>query len=177
MQSRWAAESTRRRPGYPLGPAVLCYSRMLFFQINPAFQRFDCKVFLTGALRRGALWAGRRRRARDDRQHACGDAARHGKRNDSRARNGCLRRTLRIPLRGARARRRQPLGARGTPVFLHRKQLSGQPHVRQLGGSESTGASVVRPRQLDLQETYPRRAAQRAPRAPRANCSPSSECI
>ena len=31
--------------------AVLCYSRMLFFQINPAFQRFDCKVFLTDALR------------------------------------------------------------------------------------------------------------------------------
>ena len=31
--------------------AVLCYSRMLFFQIYPTFQRFDCKVFLTDALR------------------------------------------------------------------------------------------------------------------------------
>ena len=31
--------------------AVLCYSRMLFFQINPTFQRFDCKVFLTEAVR------------------------------------------------------------------------------------------------------------------------------
>ena len=31
--------------------AVLCYSRTLFFQINPAFQRFDCKVFLTDAQR------------------------------------------------------------------------------------------------------------------------------
>src|SRR5207249_7566025 len=31
--------------------SVLCYSRMLFFQINPTFQRFDCKVFLTDALR------------------------------------------------------------------------------------------------------------------------------
>ena len=31
--------------------AVLCYSRMLFFQIYPTFQRFDCKVFLTEALR------------------------------------------------------------------------------------------------------------------------------
>ncbi len=31
--------------------AVLCYSRILFFQIYPAFQRFDCKVFLTEALR------------------------------------------------------------------------------------------------------------------------------
>ena len=31
--------------------AVLCYSRMLFFQCYPNFRRFDCKVFLTGALR------------------------------------------------------------------------------------------------------------------------------
>jgi transposase len=31
--------------------AVLCYSRLLFFQIWPTFQRFDCKVFLTAALR------------------------------------------------------------------------------------------------------------------------------
>jgi len=30
--------------------AVLCYSRLLFFQIHPTFQRFDCKVFLTDAL-------------------------------------------------------------------------------------------------------------------------------
>src|SRR5277367_5507143 len=30
--------------------AVLCYSRMLFFQIAPTFQRFDCKVFLTEAV-------------------------------------------------------------------------------------------------------------------------------
>jgi transposase len=30
---------------------VLCYSRMLFFQCYPSFQRFDCKVFLTEALR------------------------------------------------------------------------------------------------------------------------------
>jgi transposase len=31
--------------------AVLCYSRMLFFRINPTFQRFDCKVFLMDAVR------------------------------------------------------------------------------------------------------------------------------
>jgi hypothetical protein len=30
---------------------VLCYSRMVFFQCYPTFQRFDCKVFLTEALR------------------------------------------------------------------------------------------------------------------------------
>jgi transposase len=29
--------------------AVLCYSRMLFFQFYPTFQRFDCKIFLTDA--------------------------------------------------------------------------------------------------------------------------------
>jgi len=31
--------------------AVLCYSRILFFQIYLTFTRFDCKVFLTEALR------------------------------------------------------------------------------------------------------------------------------
>jgi transposase len=31
--------------------AVLCYSRMLFFQFYPTFQRFDCKLFLIDALR------------------------------------------------------------------------------------------------------------------------------
>src|SRR5271157_1448051 len=30
---------------------VLCYSRMLFFQCYPTFQRFDCKVFLTDTVR------------------------------------------------------------------------------------------------------------------------------
>lgn len=32
-----------------IASAVLCYSRMLFFQCYPTFQRFDCKVFLTDA--------------------------------------------------------------------------------------------------------------------------------
>src|ERR1022692_1829926 len=32
--------------------------------------------------------------------------------------------------------------SRGTAVLVHRKQLSGRPHVRQLGGSESTGAPM-----------------------------------
>ena len=43
--------------------AVLCYSRMLFFQCYPTFQRFDCKVFLTDALR----YYRRRDRTRHDR--------------------------------------------------------------------------------------------------------------
>jgi len=40
-----------RRRGVQTASAVLCYSRMLFFQFFPTFQRFDCKVFLTDALR------------------------------------------------------------------------------------------------------------------------------
>jgi hypothetical protein len=32
-----------------IAAAALCYSRMLFFQCYPTFQRFDCKVFLTDA--------------------------------------------------------------------------------------------------------------------------------
>ena len=39
--------------------AVLCYLRMLFFQCYPTFQRFDCKVFLTEALRYFSGAAGR----------------------------------------------------------------------------------------------------------------------
>jgi transposase len=40
----------KRRP-VQTASAVLAYSRMLFFQMYPTFQRFDCKVFLTEALR------------------------------------------------------------------------------------------------------------------------------
>jgi len=31
--------------------AVLCFSRMLFFQLYPSFTRFECKIFLTEALK------------------------------------------------------------------------------------------------------------------------------
>ena len=40
-----------KRRNVQTASAVLCYSRMLFFQCYPTFQRFDCKVFLTDALR------------------------------------------------------------------------------------------------------------------------------
>jgi transposase len=46
--------------------AVLCYSRMLFFQGYPSFQRFDCKVFLTEALR---YYGGRPDRVMIDNTH------------------------------------------------------------------------------------------------------------
>jgi hypothetical protein len=44
-------ELSGRRRKVQTASAVLCYSRMLFFQCYPKFQRFDCKVFLTDALR------------------------------------------------------------------------------------------------------------------------------
>jgi transposase len=40
-----------RKRQMPTASAVLGYSRMLFFQCFPTFNRFDCKVFLTDALR------------------------------------------------------------------------------------------------------------------------------
>jgi transposase len=46
--------------------AVLCYSRMLFFQCYPTFQRFDCKIFLTHALR---YFGGRSERVMIDNTH------------------------------------------------------------------------------------------------------------
>jgi transposase len=46
--------------------AVLCYSRMLFFQCYPHFRRFDCKVFLTDALR---YWGGAVARVMIDNTH------------------------------------------------------------------------------------------------------------
>jgi len=48
------------------GAAVLCYSRMLFFQIQPTFQRFDCKVFLTDTAR---YWQGMPARILIDNTH------------------------------------------------------------------------------------------------------------
>jgi len=48
-----------RRRSVQTASAVLCYSRMLFFQFFPTFQRFDCKVFLTDAHRYFGGVAGR----------------------------------------------------------------------------------------------------------------------
>ena len=44
-------EIAGKKRGAQTASAVLCYSRMLFFQCYPTFQRFDCKVYLTEALR------------------------------------------------------------------------------------------------------------------------------
>ena len=44
-------ELSGKRRKVQTASAVLCYSRMLFFQCFATFQRFDCKIFLTEALR------------------------------------------------------------------------------------------------------------------------------
>ena len=46
-----AVELAGKKHKVQTASGVLCYSRMLFFQCYPSFQRFDCKVFLTDALR------------------------------------------------------------------------------------------------------------------------------
>ena len=81
--------------------AVLCYSHMVFFQCYPTFRRFDCKVFLTEALR---YFGGATKRMMIDNTHVVvlrRGALWAGERNDSRARNGSVWRTLRVPLRSA----------------------------------------------------------------------------
>ena len=40
-----------KRRSFQTASAVLCYSRMAFFQCYPRFRRFECKIFLTEALR------------------------------------------------------------------------------------------------------------------------------
>ena len=44
-------ELSGKRRKVQTASAVLCYSRMLFFQMYPTFTRFDAKTFLTEALR------------------------------------------------------------------------------------------------------------------------------
>ena len=89
--------------------AVLCYSRMLFFQCYPTFRRFDCKVFLTEALR---YFGGGAARTMIDNTHVVvlrGRRTRHG----AGAGDGCLWRALRLSVRGARHWQRQPFGTGG----------------------------------------------------------------
>lgn len=45
------AEIGGKSRNFETASAVLCYSRMTFFQCYPRFRRFECKVFLTEALR------------------------------------------------------------------------------------------------------------------------------
>jgi transposase len=116
--------------------AVLCYSRMLFFQCYPTFRRFDCKVFLTEALR---YFGGATGRVMIDNTHVV-------------VLRGSGRAMEPVPEMAAFAERlgfrfvAHEIGDanRSARVPLHRKQLSCRAHVRQLGRSEPTGAPVVR---------------------------------
>ena len=99
---------------------VLCYSRMLFFQFYPRFTRFECKVFLAEAL---SYLGGACCRVHD-RQHAPGGARRDGSGDDARARDGGLRRSLRLYLSRPRAWGRQPLWPRGTALRLSSRGIS-----------------------------------------------------
>ena len=60
------AELGGRKRKVQTASAVLCYSRMLFVQCYPTFRRFDCKVFLTDALR---YWGGTTTRVMIDNTH------------------------------------------------------------------------------------------------------------
>ena len=46
-----AIQIAGKRQDVQVASLVLCYSRLLYFQYYPTFTRFDCKVFLTNALR------------------------------------------------------------------------------------------------------------------------------
>ena len=113
--------------------AVLCYSRMLFFQCYPTFQRFDCKVFLTDALR---YFSGAAERVMIDNTHVV-------------VLRGTGRDMVPVPEMAAFAERfgfqfvAHAIGHANrsarveTAVLVHRDQLSGGPHLLQLGGFES----------------------------------------
>ena len=94
---------------------------MLFFQCYATFQRFDCKVFLTDALR---YLGGATARVMIDNTHVV-------------VLRGSGRDMVPVPEMAA-------FGARGTALLLHRKKLSGGAYLFQLGGPESAGAGVVR---------------------------------
>ena len=143
--------------------AVLCYSRMLFFQINPTFQRFDCKVFLTDALR---YTGGVAERVMIDNTHVV-------------VLRGTGREMIPVPEMEAFADRfgfrfvaheaATPTVRRGwNAVLIHRKQLSGGPHVHQLGGSEPTRRASGATRSTRLTRSISARC--------RASCSRSSDC-
>jgi transposase len=118
---------------------VLGYSRMLFFQFYPQFRRFECKVFLTEAFR---YLDGVCQTCMID-NTPCGRAQGHGARHDSRARDGRLRRAVRLHLRRSRRRRRQPLRSRRADVPLHRARLPPRPALPRLGRGQPPGPRLV----------------------------------
>ena len=118
---------------------VLGYSRMLFFQFYPRFRRFECKVLP----HRGLSLPGRRRSHLPDRQHPRGRAHGHRAGHDPRARDGRVRRAVRLHLRGPRHRRRQSLRSGRADVPLHRARLSARPPLHRLGRRQPPSPRLV----------------------------------
>jgi transposase len=134
--------------------AVLCYSRMLFFQIYPTFQRFDCKVFLTEALR---YFNGSTTRVEIDNTHVV-------------VLRGNGRAMVPVPEMAAFADRfgfqfaAHELGNANRSAHVERQFwhiennfLAGRSFASWQDMNQQ--APVVRPRQRDLQESSPCRAA------------------
>ncbi len=125
---------------------VPCHSRLLFFQLYPRFTRFECKVFLTDALR----YVGGVRADWHDRQHPRRRAARHRQDDGARARDGGVRAAPRLPVRRAREGPRQP------PAHVER-QFHHIEHnfypgrqFADFADRQPPGARVVRQGQRDL---------------------------
>ena len=106
---------------------VLCYSRMLFFQCYPAFKRFNCKVFLTDALRYvgGACGV-----CMIDNTHVV-VASGTGATMVPAPEMAAFAERFGFDVSRAREGRRQPLGAGRAAHALHRAQLPRRPHLRR----------------------------------------------
>ena len=126
---------------------MLCYSRMLFFQIYPKVQRFACKVFLTEALKH---MGGVPEQVIIDNTHVV-------------VLRGTGSEMIPVPEMEAFAERfgfRFVAHERGDAnrsahverPFSFIENNPRRARVHRLGRSQPAGTPVVRPRQLDLQE-------------------------
>ena len=104
--------------------AVLGYSRLLYFEIWPQFQRFDCKAFLTAALR---YMDGAPQRVMIDNTHVV-------------VLRGSGKQMEPVPEMAVFGQR---FGFRFEAHEIGDVLLSGRPDVRQLAGPQQPGAPVV----------------------------------
>jgi hypothetical protein len=121
---------------------VLCYSRMIFFQMYPRFTRFECKAFLTQAI---AYFNGSAMTCMVDNSNVVVAAGGHNMIGPewppSPSATGCL----------PGARKGDANRSRGrSPVPPHRSWLFDGRRLFQLGGSESARAGHVRGVERDV---------------------------